>query len=488
MKKIFKWLGVVLLALIVVVLVRTWMFGVGQGDVVETISIELDEAGIVRRMSESIRFETVSTGDPSSQQTQPFVDFSNWMAQSYPEVHRALRLTKVAEHTLLYKWQGSDPSIKPILLTAHYDVVPVVPGTEADWQHPPFAGVVADGFVWGRGTLDDKSGVIVMMEAVTKLLSEGFAPTRTIYLSFGHDEEVGGRSGAANVAELLIAQGVQLEWTLDEGSFVTQGLFPGFDKPLAMLNVAEKGSVTFDLIASGPSGHSSMPADELPIDILAQALVNVRKSPLPGGLAGVSAEMIDGVAKNGPFALRMLVANKWLFGGMIESQLSQTATSNAFLRTTTAPTLLRAGVKTNVIAPTAQATINFRLHPRDTPASVQAHLEKAIDDDRVEVRLHGEGLSSPASVVSSSQSAGYAAIEKVTKQVFAGAVVVPGITIAGTDTKHYSKAADDSYRLQLMVLTAEDAAGFHGTNERVSVENLLKGTTAYYLLMKQSAG
>ena len=231
-----------------------------------------------------------------------------------------------------------------------------------------------------------------------------------------------------------------------------------------------------------------MPERELAVDILARALVNLRKHPIPGGLEGVSAETFDGLARYGPFALRLLVANRWLFGSILERQLSGNAQTNALLRTTTAPTLLKAGVKTNVISPTATATVNFRLHPRDTPEAIKAHVVAAIDDERVEVDFRGDGISALASGVSSTDSDGYKVIAKVARQVFGDIVVVPGLTMGGTDSKYYSQVADDSYRFQYMMVGPEDVAGFHGTNERVSIDNLVRGTSGYYLLMKQAAG
>lgn len=488
MKKILRYFGLLLLLLVAVVLIRTLMFSAVKQENIDQITVEVDGARLTQNMSEAIKFKTISTGDSATQDYQPFLDFTAWLETTYPQVHQTLKLQKVAEHTLLFKWQGSNGSLKPILLTAHYDVVPVVPGSESDWHYPPFNGTVADGYVWGRGAMDDKSAVVVMLEATTKLIKEGFTPQRSIYLSFGHDEEIGGMQGAKGVAELLKAQGVQLEWSIDEGSFIGNGVFPGLDKPLAAINVAEKGSVSFDLVATGPGGHSSIPANELPIDILAMALVNLRKAPLPGGMEGISEQMVDGIGRSGPFSVKILVANKWLFAGVLDRELSKSRTGNALLRTTTAPTILRSGVKTNVIAPSATATVNFRLHPRDTAASVKEHIINAVGDQRVEVKAHGEGMSTLASKVSSTQSDGYKIITKVARQVFGDIVVVPGITLGGTDSKHYSLVADDSYRFQFMLVMPEDIAGFHGTNERVFIDNLVKGTGAYYLLMKEAAG
>jgi carboxypeptidase PM20D1 len=487
MKRFARWFGYLMIALCALLLIRTLMFTAGDEPSVEQIAVEVDEAEVTLHMVEAITFKTVSTGDPATQEYEEFSGFTDWVVATYPAVNSALTLEMIAEHTMLYTWRGTNPALKPILLTAHYDVVPVVPGSEGDWSHPPFQGAIADGYVWGRGAMDDKSAVIVMLEAATLLAQEGFSPERTIYLSFGHDEEIGGFVGAKGVMEHLKAQSVQLAWSLDEGSFIISNVVPGIDRPVASINVAEKGSVTLDLIAHGPGGHSSMPAAEVSIDILAQALVNLRKHPVPGSLDGVSAEMMEGIARNGSFGFRMLFANQWLFGGLIEKELAKSGSMNAMVRTTTAPTILKAGIKTNVLPPTASAAVNFRLHPRDTPESVRAHTIAAIDDDRVDVEIRG-GVGGLASEVSSWDSDGYQTIARVARQAFGDVIVVPGLTVGGTDSKHYSQVADDSYRFQYMVVEPDDIAGFHGTDERVAIDNLVKGTAAYYLLMKEAAG
>ena len=488
MKKALKALGVVLLALLGVLLVRTFLFTADESAKADPFFVAVDEAQVTAHMAEAIRFKTISTGNIETQDYAPFSEFVTWVANTYPSVHEVMDLNMFGEHTMLYQWQGKQSSLKPVLLTAHYDVVPVVPGSEDKWEYPPFSAAIADGYVWGRGTLDDKSAVVVMLEAATQLIEEGFVPQRTIYFSFSHDEEVGGPNGAANVVRYLESNSVRLAWSLDEGSFLSSDMLPGFDKPIASINVAEKGSVTLKLTANGAGGHSSMPEAEVSVDILAQALVKLRKHPLPGEIEGIAAEMFETVAKEGSFSARFFMANKWLFGGMMNTQLSKNSFSNALIRTTTAPTMLRAGIKSNVIPPTASATVNFRLHPRDTPESVLAHVVGAIDDDRVEVKLKNDGMYTLASGVSSRDSEGYKTIADVARKIFGDIIVVPGLTIAGTDSKHYSKVADDSYRFQYMMLTKEDSSGFHGTNERISIDNLVRATQAYYLLMKQGTG
>ena len=476
--------ALLLLALLVLNALR---FSPETGPQVARVNVAVDAGRVSENLSRAIRFPTIATGDETTQEYASFRAFVNWAEQTYPEVYRAMQLEMIEEHTILLKWQGEDSSLKPILLTAHYDVVPVVPGSEDEWSYPPFSGAIAEGYVWGRGALDDKSGVIVMYEAATLFVQQGFVPQRTIYFSFGHDEETGGEIGAAGAAKHLKAQGVQLAWSIDEGAFVIDGGIPGIDSPVASINVAEKGSVTLELTAHGPGGHSSMPESELATDILAQSLVNLRKHPLPGGLEGVSGESFDILGRHMPFGMRLLFANRWLFGSLLESQLGKEPRIDALLRTTTAPTILKAGIKSNVIPSTATAIVSFRLHPRDTAEGVKAHVIAAIDDDRVDVRIAGDGMSSPPSSVSSRDSEGYNSIARAIRQIYGDVIVMPGMTMGGTDSKHYGKVADNAYRINLMKISPSDVAGFHGKNERISIDNLVNGTAAYYQLIKESA-
>jgi carboxypeptidase PM20D1 len=447
--------------------------------------IPVDAKRVATHLSEAIRFQTISRQDPETADPAPMEAFIAWLERTYPRVRAGLRRERVADYSLLYTWEGSDASLRPILLTAHYDVVPVIPGTEELWEHPPFGGEISDGYVWGRGALDDKSAVIAQLEAATLLLDAGFRPARTIYLSFGHDEEIGGRAGAAGVTELLRSRGVRLEWSLDEGSFVIDGVFPGVENPVASINVAEKGYVTIDLVARGEGGHSSMPPRETAVGILAAAIVKLQENPLPGGIEGLVAESFDALAPHMPFLPRLLLANRWLFGGLLERILSANPTTNAMIRTTTAPTMLSGSVKENVLPIEAVGTVNFRVHPRDTPEGILEFVTRVVDDERVEVRLREGG---GASEVSSTQSDGFRDIGDSVRDVIGSAIVVPGLTVGGTDSRHYGQIAEDAYRFNPIIVTREDISGFHGTNERISIENLVRGTRVYARIITRAAG
>ncbi|MGA1190489.1 MAG: M20 family peptidase [Pseudomonadales bacterium] len=484
MKKLLTFLGLALGLLATLLVVRTWLHQPDARDAQQMIEIVLDEQAIAERLAEAIRYRTLSNQNVDDLDAEAFEGFIEWVAQTYPGVQENLSLKRFG-YTLLYRWQGRDPSLQPVLLTGHYDVVPVIPGTESKWQVAPFAGEIKDGIIWGRGALDDKSGVIGILEAVTFLLGQGAQPERTVYLSFGHDEEVGGSRGAGAVTQHLRDQGIQLAWSLDEGSFLFDGLFPGVEPLMAPINVAEKGSLTLDVVALAAGGHSSMPPSTTAVGKLAKAVTKLESNPVPGGLSGLSGAMFEEISRHMPFGQRLLFANSWLFSGILDSVLSQVTFANAMLRTTTAPTMLSGSVKTNVLPIEAIATVNFRIHPRDSVESVTAYVSDLLASDDIEIRPRG-GVN--ASAVSSWESDGFTAIQKSLGEVHGDVVSMPGLMIAGSDSKHYGQVADDAYRFNPFTVTQADLTGFHGTNEKISVNNLANGVRAYIRILVNGAG
>jgi carboxypeptidase PM20D1 len=473
----------VLVGLIALVLVRAWLHQPQQLEALPAVTVDIDETAAATHLAEAIRFRTVSHQSPDDFDAAEFEGFIGWVAETYPAFNEAADLERIGRYTLLYRLQGSDATLQPVLLTGHYDVVPVIPGTESLWEAPPYAGVIRDCVIWGRGALDDKSAVIAQLEAATALLAEGFQPERTVYFSFGHDEEVGGPAGAAGVAEHLAAQGVQLAWSLDEGSFVFDGMLPGVEPLMAAINVAEKGSVTLQIVATAEGGHSSMPPQQTAVGILAEAITRLEANPVPGGLSGLSGQMFDTASRYMPFGYRVLFANRWLFDGMIENQLSAVTFSNAMLRTTTAPTMLSASVKVNVLPIEAIATVNFRVHPRDSVEDVVNHVRSVVENESVSVRVPPDA-GRPASEVSDWNSEGFAVIDRSLREVYGEVVVTPGLMIAGSDSRHYGKVADNAFRFNPMTVTQEDLTGFHGTNEKISVANLAQGIRTYVQILR----
>lgn len=484
MKKALGFMGIAILLLCAVVVGRTLLNVVPESaGNREVEDVAVNEQRLLRHMSEALQFKTVSY-QSQDLPVKEFEGFISWVVESYPEVQETMNLTRIGTYTLLYEWPGTDPSLKPVLMTGHYDVVPVIPGTEDQWTHPPYDGVVSDGYVWGRGSLDDKGAVITMLEAATQLIQDNYQPERTIYFSFGHDEEIGGPQGAGGVVEYAKANDIEFLWSLDEGSFLFKDIIPGVDQLMGSINVAEKGSATLDIVAKAAGGHSSMPPLDNAVGVLASAIQKLEAEPVPGGLDGLSADMFNAMSPYMPFMMKMMFSNQWLFKGLIEQQLFQVTFMNASLRTTTAPTMLQASNKVNVLPIEAVATVNFRLHPRDTVESVVKHVEQVVDDKRVEVRVRG---GRPASEVSDAEAIGFEIVELSVREVRPDAFMTPGLMIAGSDSRHYTKVAENAYRFNPMIVTSKDLPKIHGTDENITVDNLILATQIYTRIIKNTA-
>jgi len=361
--------------------------------------------------------------------------------------------------------------------------VPVEPGTEGSWEQPPFSGALAGGFVWGRGALDDKGSLVCLLDAAESLLAEGFAPRRTVLLAFGGDEEVGGEHGARAIAAALTARGVRLEYALDEGMAVTEGIVPDVDRQVAVIGLGEKGFVTVELVVEAPGGHSSMPPADTAISILAGAVERLAHAPMPARLTETARLQLELLAPYLPFQRRLPVANLWLFAPLVRSVMGGKPVTGAAVRTTTAPTIFEAGVKENVLPSRARAVVNFRILPGDTIETVLAHVRAVVADERVRTRTIGklEGDPPPLSPVG---SRAYRLLESTVQRFYPGAVVVPGLVLGATDARHYTALADGVYHFAPFVLRADDRARLHGSNERVSVRDLETGVGVYRQLLK----
>jgi carboxypeptidase PM20D1 len=329
--------------------------------------------GAAARLSEAIRFQTISIFSIPIN-AEALRGLRAHIEKSFPAFHAAARREVIGGHSLLYTWEGTDPKAQPIALLAHQDVVPVAPGTGKDWQHPPYEGVIADGFIWGRGSWDDKGNLYSMLEAAEQMAKEGFRPKRTVYFAFGHDEEVAGVRGAKVIAATLASRGVKLDFVLDEGLLITEGIMKGLDKPAALVGVAEKGYATLVLTAHSTPGHSSMPPRQTAIGMMSAALARLEDHRLPTQVRGAVSEMFDTIAPEMSGFNRVVLSNLWLFKSLLLREFEKTGPTEAMVRTTTALTIFNAGDKDNVLPGNAAATVNFRLLPGDTQGSMVDHV------------------------------------------------------------------------------------------------------------------
>lgn len=476
-------LGVVLL--VSVVLIRTMRFTSKQikADPVSDIVINTKDAA--EHLAHGLRFRTISHQDPAQFPGKEFLGFHNYLEQIFPKVHLTLTKEIVGEYSLLFTWKGREARLKPILFMAHMDVVPVEPGTEGDWTHSPFAGSIAEGYIWGRGAMDDKVGLLGILEALETLLGQGFQPKRTVYFAFGHDEEVGGKRGAARIASLLQSRGIELEYVLDEGLVITHGIIPGISAPVAMVGIAEKGYMSVELTVQSEGGHSSMPPQHTAIGILSTAIHKLEKHQLPGRIEGPVQQMFEYVGPEMPFAKRMVLANLWLFGWLVERQLAASPITNTMIRTTTAATMFEGGVKENVLPTQARAVVNFRIRPGNSISSVINHVHSTINDPRVKIRPLENIISEPT-VESNIGSQSFQILHRTIRQIFPEVVVTPSLLIAATDSRHYADLSNNIYRFIPQRVGPEDRPRFHGTNERISVKNYEQIVRFYIQLIRNS--
>ena len=470
--------------LTIVVLGRTLTLGSRQLRVEPVNLPAIDADATARRLAGALRFETVSREDAPAP-AAALRALHGYLRENFPRVHSSLELEVVSESSLLYRWSGSDPGLAPILLAAHLDVVPAEGEAAAGWTHPPFQGVIADGYVWGRGAIDDKLCVVAILEAVEHLLAEDYRPRRTIYLAFGHDEEIGGAQGAADIAALLAQRGVSLEFVLDEGLPIAVGIIPGIARPVALVGVAEKGYVTLALSTQAEGGHSSTPPPQTAVGTLAAAVHAVETRPFPARFAGVADEMFGYLAEDMPFLQRTVFANRWLFAPAIEHVLSGQPETDALIRTTTAVTVIEGGVKDNVLPSSARALVNFRTLPGDEPQDVLEHVRAAIDDPRVDIRIVGEATAGtePAPVPSDA----FDRIQRSVLEVFTDAIVAPGLMLGAADARRYSGLSSNIYRFTPVPLRPEDVPRIHGADERIAVEDFGRSVQFYYRVIRNGA-
>jgi carboxypeptidase PM20D1 len=493
MKKLLKALGWLLFVVILVVLGRTLFLPSKQIGPLPRTPEGVDTQKVARDLSGAIPFRTISWGaegtEAQRQATQEaFVGFHAYLEKTFPRVYSSLEHETVGANNLLFKWKGSDPSLKPILLLGHQDVVPIEEGTEAKWTRPPFSGEISDGFIWGRGTLDDKMTVVGVLEAVDLLLSKGFQPKRTVMLAFGQDEEVGGLEGAHKIAELLQSRGVQADFVTDEGGFLFTGMMPGVSAPVAAIGTSEKGYLSLQLTVETAGGHSSVPPNTSSIGILAEAIHKIEKHPMPAHVHGPIGEFLEYGGGSASFPMRVVFKNMWLFGPVVQHMLESSPDTNATLRTTAAATIFRAGTKDNVMPSVATAIVNFRLLPGDTVASVIEHVRKVVHDPRVKLQPMAGEPPVEASARSSVDSPNFQLMQKTVAQVYPEAVVAPFVFMAATDSKHYAILTKDIYRFSPLILDSSDVARIHGTNERVGVENFGRSIEFYCQLIRNGAG
>ena len=451
----------------------------------ETDYPDFDGEGAVARLSQAIQCKTVNYADHSLTDYGEFDKLHALMHTGYPHVMAAGSFERIGHHAVLITIPGTDPSLRPSLYMSHQDVVPVVEGTEENWTHPAFSGAVADGYIWGRGTLDIKNQVFGILEAAEYLLAHGRSFVRTAYLAFGDDEETL-NLGAKAISDYLKAQRVTLEFSLDEGGgkIESGAAFGAPDIAIAHVDLMEKGYADLELSVRSVGGHSSRPYGGTSLEHLACAIADITRKPFPVRLSPVMMGAFETLA---PYIttepLKTLVQDVSANADTIAAYCFRDRTLFPFVTTTIAPTIIRGSSKAcNVMPQDMQAVINFRLADGDTAESVMAHCREAVQDPTVELRYL---QANDPSATARRDGYGYRTVVESMERYYPGVVFLPSMTVGATDAHHYEQICDTCLRCSPFMAEPQEAAtGVHGTNERIPVRAYLQGIRVLIDLME----
>jgi len=473
------WLFLSLIAVFVLALiVRTLQFKPVPQKEVSDVPVELDEEKIVRDMQDMIRCKTISNREPALMDMAEFEKFQNLLADRFPLIHEKTTLRKIGLTGLLYHLPGKSHE-KAGVCMSHYDVVPI---EEEGWSKPAFEGIVEDGILWGRGTLDTKGTLCGVMEALEALLKTGYEPQYDLYLSFSGEEEVDG-DACRLIVEWFAQQGITPDWVVDEGGAVVDHVFPGYPGQCALVGIAEKGGFNVDFSMESQGGHASTPPTKQLLGHLSRALLQVEKKAFSFQLTKPVAEMFDTVGRHSSFPLRMVFANLWCFKPVLNliGKLSG-GELNAMMRTTVALTCFEGSKAYNVMPPKAHFAANLRLLGEDTMDSAVEYLKKVVNNDKITVTNLGGMNPSPCS---DTDCEGWELVKTAIRQTWPEAVVSPYLMMACSDSRHYNAITDKVYRFSAMHLSKEERGMIHGNNERIPVKTLLSTVAFYTRLLKQ---
>jgi carboxypeptidase PM20D1 len=447
----------------------------------QTNRVAVDQEKVLANFSKAIQIPTISRDYPAPVIPEPFLAFHQHLQISFPRVHQLAEREVINEYSLVYKFQGSDSTLKPVLFMGHMDVVPVDEATRDKWIHDAFAGVVENGKIWGRGALDDKATVMALMEAMELSLKEGKQPKRTLYFAFGHDEEIGGSQGAKNIAEYFVKLGLSFEFVLDEGGAILKDYIQNVSQSVGIIGIAEKGFMNIRLIAERPGGHSSMPPENTGPGILAAAIVKLEQNKFPATLRYTNLTF-DAIGSYADFKTRFAMANQWFTAPLIKKKLLADHSKAAGLRTTTAVTMMKGSSKSNILPTQASVVVNFRILPGETWETVLARVKNIVNDERVGFEVF---MKNNPSKVSGTDSKGYKWISQTIREFEPDTLVAPYLVMGGTDSKYFYLLTDSVYRFLMIKLTPDVQKTIHGIDEHIKIEDYIEGIQYFHELIRK---
>ncbi len=467
-----------LLLFLAVLLIRALRFRPLPEGGRETAPVVFDEEAPVEALRELVRCKTVSRSDPSQEDDAEFDRLIGLLPKLYPHVWESCPLLRFDGRGLLFRWRGSDGSGEPAVLMAHYDVVPA---EEECWDRPPFDAVLEDGAIWGRGTLDTKNTFNGILSAAEHLIRAGFTPKNDVYFAFSGGEEVSG-PGAVNIVRYFAEHGITPSFVLDEGGAVVEGIFPGVTVPFGLIGIAEKGKMSIRLRFTGEGGHASSPAPHTPVGRLSAACARIENTPFPRHFTRPVLAFFDALGRHAPFAYRLLFANLWCFGGILDLVCKKTGGAlNALVRTTVAFTEMEGSRAVNVIPSDAWMAASVRLNPEDTTASALERIRRTVNDPEIELSSWEEDEPSP---ISRTDCEGWRIVSEAVSETW-HCPSAPYLMVQCSDSRHYAPISDRVYRFSAADMTEEERESIHGNNERIRVETVRHAVAFFIRVMRR---
>ena len=467
-----------LIVFLAVVLIRAAAFKPPVAEASVRAEETFDKDAAIHALGELVKCKTVSRYSHEEEDDAEFQKLIALLPELYPNIFKVCTLTKMEDRALLFHWQGKTVG-EPAVLMAHYDVVPV---NEDKWDKPPFAAIIEDGVMWGRGTLDTKVTFNGVLSAADHLIAQGFVPENDIYFAFSGGEEVNGK-GAVHIVNYFKDKGITLGAVVDEGGAVVENVFPGVKKPCAMIGIAEKGMIDLRYIVQSNGGHASAPKPHTPVGMLARACTRVENNPFKAHITKPVAEMFDTLGRHSTFLYRVIFANQWCFSPVLDMLAKKSGGEmNALMRTTVAFTQMSGSSASNVIPPSASMVSNIRLNPEDTMESATEYIRRVIGDENVTLEvIHGMNPSR----ISRTDCDGWKKVSKAVADTWQGSIVTPYLMVQCSDSRHYGAISDRVYRFSAMDLTSVERATIHGNNERIRLESIGRAVEFYIRLMRQ---
>ena len=468
----------VIVAFLAFIVIRALAFNPKASVAADTDTVSFNKEKAVLNLQSLVKFKTISYYEKEKEDEEQFKGLIDALPELFPNVFKMCDYKELPDRALLLKWKGKE-SASPVVLMSHYDVVPV---DEEKWEKPAFDGIIEDGVLWGRGTLDTKATFNAILTAADELIGKGFVPENDIYFAFSGGEEING-NGAVNIVDYFEKEGIEPQLVLDEGGAVVENVFPGVKVPCGLVGIAEKGMMNVKYTVASSGGHASAPKPNSPVVRLSKACLKLENNPFKRHLTKPVAEMFDTLGRHSTFVYKLIFSNLWCFSPILDLICKKSGGElNAMMRTTVAFTQLTGSDAPNVIPTSATLISNMRLNPADTVDTAYNYLKKTVNDENVDIEIMA---SVNPSRISATDSIGFEKISRAVASTWKGSLVSPYLMVQCSDSRHYGKISDKVYRFSAMDLTSEERATIHGNNERIRLDCIHRSVEFYIRLIKQ---